>query len=69
MLPTLNGRIQTRIALLVVVGGLWTLLLTPLLVAGTALTPTAAAAWTAPVGSAPSAAATTSTSPSPTSSC
>ncbi|MCO1654436.1 hypothetical protein [Pseudonocardia humida] len=31
MLPTLNGRIQTRIAMLVVVGGLWTLLLTPLL--------------------------------------
>jgi hypothetical protein len=31
VLPTLNGRIQTRIALLVVVGGLWTLLLTPLL--------------------------------------
>jgi hypothetical protein len=31
MLPTLNGRIQTRIFLLVVVGGLWTLLITPLL--------------------------------------
>jgi len=31
VLPTLNGRIQTRIAMLVVVGGLWTLLLTPLL--------------------------------------
>jgi len=31
MLPTLNGRIQTRIFLLVVVGGIWTLLLTPLL--------------------------------------
>jgi hypothetical protein len=31
MVPTLNGRIQTRIFLLVVVGGLWTLLITPLL--------------------------------------
>ncbi len=31
MLPTLNGRIQTRIFLLVVVGGIWTLLLTPVL--------------------------------------
>jgi hypothetical protein len=31
MLPTLNGRIQTRIFLLAVVGGLWTLALTPLL--------------------------------------
>jgi hypothetical protein len=28
MLPTLNGRIQTRIFLLVVVGGIWTLLIT-----------------------------------------
>lgn len=27
MLPTLNGRIQTRIFLLVVVGGLWTLVI------------------------------------------
>jgi hypothetical protein len=31
MLPTLNGRIQTRIFLLVVVGGIWTLVLTPVL--------------------------------------
>ncbi|MGH3565338.1 MAG: hypothetical protein ACRDRH_04780 [Pseudonocardia sp.] len=31
MLPTLNGRIQTRIFLLVVVGGLWTLVITPAL--------------------------------------
>lgn len=31
MVPTLNGRIQTRIAVLAVVGGLWTLLITPLL--------------------------------------
>lgn len=31
MLPTLNGRIQTRIFLLVVVGGLWTLAITPFL--------------------------------------
>lgn len=31
MLPTLNGRIQTRIFLLVVVGGIWTLIITPAL--------------------------------------
>jgi hypothetical protein len=31
VLPTLNGRIQTRVFLLVVVGGIWTLLLTPML--------------------------------------
>ena len=31
MLPTLNGRIQTRMAVLLVVGGVWTLILTPLL--------------------------------------
>ena len=31
MLPTLNGRIQTRIFLLVVVGGLWTLVISPIL--------------------------------------
>ncbi len=37
MLPTLNGRIQTRIFLLVVVGGIWTLLLTPLLPVGAPL--------------------------------
>jgi hypothetical protein len=34
VLPTLNGRIQTRVFLLVVVGGVWTLLLTPLLPLG-----------------------------------
>ena len=31
MLPTLNGRIQTRLFLTVVLGGIWTLLLTPVL--------------------------------------
>ena len=31
MLPTLNGRLQTRVVVLLVVGGLWTLLVTPLL--------------------------------------
>ena len=31
MLPTLNGRIQTRIFLLAVVGGLWTLIISPVL--------------------------------------
>jgi hypothetical protein len=31
MLPTLSGRIQTRIVLLAVIGGLWTLILTPVL--------------------------------------
>jgi hypothetical protein len=31
VLPTLNGRIQTRIFLLAVVGGIWTLILTPVL--------------------------------------
>jgi len=43
MLPTLIGRIQTRIAVLAVIGGLVTLALTPLL-AGTAPFSTAAAA-------------------------
>jgi len=37
LVPTLNGRIQTRIAVLVVVGGLWTLLITPLLPDGAPL--------------------------------
>jgi hypothetical protein len=37
VLPTLNGRIQTRIFLLVVVGGIWTLLLTPMLPLGAPL--------------------------------
>jgi hypothetical protein len=31
VLPTLNGRIQTRIFVLLVVGGVWTLIITPLL--------------------------------------
>jgi hypothetical protein len=31
VLPTLNGRIQTRVFVLLVVGGLWTLLVTPLI--------------------------------------
>lgn len=34
MLPTLNGRIQTRVVLLVVIGSLWTLLITPVLPTG-----------------------------------
>ena len=29
MIPTLNGRLQTRIFLLVVVGGIWTVIITP----------------------------------------
>lgn len=37
MLPTLNGRIQTRIFLLLVVGGIWTVLLTPVLPLGVPL--------------------------------
>jgi hypothetical protein len=31
VLPTLNGRIQTRIFLLAVVGSIWTLIITPIL--------------------------------------
>jgi hypothetical protein len=31
VLPTLNGRIQTRVFVTLVVGGLWTLLITPVL--------------------------------------
>jgi hypothetical protein len=31
MIPNLNGRIQTRIFAVVVIGGLWTLLVTPFL--------------------------------------
>lgn len=34
MLPTLNGRIQTRIFLLAVVGSIWTLIITPVLPLG-----------------------------------
>ncbi len=37
MTPTLNGRIQTRVFLLLVVGSVWTLILTPLLPRGTTL--------------------------------
>jgi hypothetical protein len=37
MLPTLNGRIQTRVFALVVVGGIWTLIITPLLPVGGSL--------------------------------
>jgi hypothetical protein len=37
VLPTLNGRIQTRIFLLAVVGGIWTLVLTPVLPLGDSL--------------------------------
>ena len=37
MLPTLMGRIQTRVFLLVVVGGIWTLILSPFLGARTFL--------------------------------
>ena len=37
MLPTLNGRIQTRVFLLVVVGSIWTLLVTPVLPTGASL--------------------------------
>ena len=34
MVPTLYGRIQTRIGLLIVVGGIWTLIITPFLPTG-----------------------------------
>lgn len=37
MVPTLYGRIQTRIVLLAVVGGLWTVLITPFLPTGAPL--------------------------------
>lgn len=37
MLPTLNGRIQTRIFALLVFGGLWTLVITPVLPTGATL--------------------------------
>ncbi|MGY1828972.1 hypothetical protein ACI8AA_00935 [Geodermatophilus sp. SYSU D01180] len=37
MLPTLNGRIQTRIFLLAVVGSIWTLIITPVLPTGASL--------------------------------
>ncbi len=34
MTPTLNGRIQTRIFVTLVIGGLWTLIITPVLPTG-----------------------------------
>lgn len=37
MVPTLNGRIQTRIVLTAIIGGLWTLLITPILPTGVPL--------------------------------
>ena len=45
MLPTLNGRIQTRIFLLVVVGGLWLLIITPVLPTGADLSDSYAATF------------------------
>lgn len=39
MVPTLYGRIQTRIVLTIVVGGLWTLIITPFLPTGEAIGP------------------------------
>ncbi|WP_420121285.1 hypothetical protein [Nakamurella sp.] len=39
MVPTLYGRIQTRIVLTLVVGGLWTLIITPFLPTGEPLGP------------------------------
>ena len=39
MVPTLYGRIQTRIVLTIVVGGLWTLIITPFLPTGEPLGP------------------------------
>ncbi len=49
MTPTLSGRIQTRIVALVVVGGLWTLIIGPLLPrpAGSSLSDMYAALYTA----------------------
>jgi hypothetical protein len=41
----LNGRIQTRVFLLVVLGSLWTLLLTPVLPTGASLGPSYAATF------------------------
>jgi hypothetical protein len=46
VLPTLNGRIQTRIALTLVVGGIWTLLIGPLLPVDAGLAGRYAAAFT-----------------------
>jgi hypothetical protein len=39
MVPTLYGRIQTRIVLTLVVGGVWTLIITPFLPTGEPLAP------------------------------
>jgi hypothetical protein len=39
VVPTLYGRIQTRIVLTIVVGGLWTLIITPFLPTGEPLGP------------------------------
>ena len=39
MVPTLYGRIQTRIVLTIVVGGIWTLIITPFLPTGEPLGP------------------------------
>jgi hypothetical protein len=39
VVPTLYGRIQTRIVLTAIVGGLWTLIITPFLPTGAALGP------------------------------
>lgn len=39
MVPTLYGRIQTRIVLTIIVGGLWTLIITPFLPTGEPLGP------------------------------
>lgn len=39
MVPTLSGRIQTRIFTMLVIGGLWTLLITPVLPTGASLGP------------------------------
>ena len=39
MVPTLYGRIQTRIVLTAIIGGLWTLLITPILPTGLPLGP------------------------------
>lgn len=39
MVPTLSGRIQTRLFTMLIIGGLWTLLITPVLPTGAALGP------------------------------
>ncbi len=37
MTPTLNGRLQTRIFVTLVIGGLWTLIITPILPTGASI--------------------------------